>query len=85
MLDDKMLSHVVDETNKYAVQKESKDWIETTKDEIKALFGMLIFMGIHQLPSIDHYWSSDPILRVAVVMPVKRFKKLSKTYISTIA
>lgn len=77
--DDRMFNHIVQQTNLYAVQKDSKNWSPTSVDEIKAFFGMIIMMGIHVLPSIDHYWSSDPVLRVdfiANVMPVKRFKKI---------
>lgn len=36
-------------------------------------------MGIHQLPTLKCYWSSDPILRVdaiADVMPASRYKKI---------
>lgn len=77
--DDNMFNHIVEQTNLYAVQKQSKNWTPTSVEEMKAFFGMIIMMGIHVLPSIDHYWSSDPALRVdfiADVMPVKRFKKI---------
>lgn len=76
---DEMFNFIVDQTNLYAEQNQSKDWTPTSVDEIKAFVGMTIMMGIHVLPSIDHYWSSDPFLRVneiADVMPIKRFKKL---------
>ncbi len=74
-----MLDHIVEETNKYAIQQQSKNWEPTTKAEIEAFIGIIILMGIHKLPSTDHYWSSDPILRVEAIaetMTVKRFKKL---------
>lgn len=77
--DNDMFELIVEQTNLYAKQKESKNWTPTSTDEIKAFVGMLIVMGIHVLPSIDSYWSTDPILRVdfiADVMPVKRFKKI---------
>lgn len=42
---------------------------------------MTLFMGIHQIPDLDCYWSSDPALNVPVVsnvMPCKRYKKINK-------
>ena len=36
-------------------------------------------MGLHLVPTVDHYWSSDPLFRVQPVtdlMPIKRFNKL---------
>ena len=36
-------------------------------------------MGLHLFPTVDQYWSSDPLFRVqpvADIMPVTRFKKL---------
>lgn len=77
--DDQMFELIVEQTNLYAMQKQSKNWTSTSIEEIKAFIGIIILMGIHVLPSIDNYWSSDPALRVnciAEVMPVKRFKKI---------
>lgn len=71
---DDMLDHIVEESNKYAIQKNSRNWTPTTKHLLE-----LFLMGIHKLPSTDHYWSSDPALRVDIIaetMTVKRFKKL---------
>jgi hypothetical protein len=58
------------------------NWVDTTKEEIKAFFGLLIIMGIHLLPHLSNYWSSDPILgieAVSKVMTLKRYKKLVET------
>lgn len=47
--------------------------------EIKPFLGIIILMGLHPLPTIDVYWSSDPFFRVteiASVMTCKRFKKV---------
>ncbi|CAG4963420.1 unnamed protein product [Parnassius apollo] len=60
-------------------QNRQKDWDIVTLQELKAFFGILILMGIHVLPNISLYWSSDPTFRVAEianVMTVKRFKKI---------
>lgn len=79
LFDENIVAHIVHQTNLYAEQNESKKWIVTSNQEMKAFIGCLILMAIHRLPSIDHYWSTDPALRVEViakVMTVKRFKKI---------
>lgn len=46
---------------------------------MKAFIGCLIVMGIHQLPALKHYWSSDPFFHfesVASVMTASRYKKI---------
>ncbi|XP_037042056.1 piggyBac transposable element-derived protein 4-like [Bradysia coprophila] len=73
------MSGIVTETNRYAQQNNSKNWIDVTAEEMKAFIGCLIVMGIHQLPALKHYWSSDPFLHVesvASVMTASRFKKI---------
>lgn len=79
IFDHQILSHIVTETNRYAKQNNSKNWTDVTEIEMKAFLGCLIVMGIHQLPALKHYWSSDPFLRVdsvAKVMTANRFKKI---------
>lgn len=79
IFDRQILSHLIAETNRYAKQNNSKNWNDVTLDEMKAFIGCLIVMGIHQLPALKHYWSSDPFLRVesiASVMTANRFKKI---------
>jgi hypothetical protein len=46
---------------------------------MKAFIECLILMGIHQLPALSNFWSSDPLLKVdaiADVMTSKNSKKL---------
>lgn len=86
--DNEMFALLVEETNLYARQKRTiyaggdgrtKNWNDTTIEEMKAFVGCLIIMGIHDLPALSNFWSSDPILRVAAiadVMSSKRFRKL---------
>lgn len=91
---EEILQNIVDETNSYANQpKKNKrlgsntkdiilNWKEITSEELKAWIGMHILMGIHQLPELKNYWSTDPILNVqsvARVMTAKRFKKITET------
>lgn len=58
-------------------------WFETTEDELKAFIGINILMGIHRLPCLSDYWSSDPALRVAYVadrMSRNRFEKICQYF-----
>jgi len=74
----------MNETNLYAKQNHdgrspSNNRVDTTIQEMKAFIGCLILMGIHHLPALCNFWSSDPLLTVdaiADVMMSKRFKKL---------
>lgn len=76
---DEVMDHILEQTNLYASQKHSPNWEPVTRADIDAFLGIIILMGIHVLPSIDLYWSSDPFFRVdeiAQVMTCKRFKKI---------
>ena len=76
-----LIDLIVRETNNYSYEKdpELKHWTDTNFEEIEALIGMFIMMGIHKLPRIRNYWSNDAFLRVegvSNVMTVNRFEKL---------
>ena len=51
----KLLEVTVTETNRYTTQNGRN--FETTEDEMKALLGIIFFMGINTLPSLEDYWS----------------------------
>jgi Transposase IS4 len=56
-----------------------RPWQDMTIVELRAWLGMQIIMGIHVLPELKNYWSSDPVLGVEAVSSVmtgKRFKKI---------
>lgn len=77
--DESVFEWLVAKTNLYAAQNSIRYWSDTTVTELKAFVGILIAMGLHVVPSIDLYWSTDPLFRVrpiSQVMPVKRLKKL---------
>lgn len=77
--DEDVIDLIVTQTNIYAEQKRSRNWEPVDSAEVKAFIAMLILMGIHPLPAIDLYWSSDQFFRVdeiASVMTIKRFKKV---------
>jgi len=70
---------LVEQTNLYARQSRIRCWQDVTVIELKAFISILIAMGLHEVPSADRYWSSDPLFRVSPisdVMPVKRFKRI---------
>lgn len=78
-VDNDIIQLLVCQTNLYAKQMKLKHWHDTDESEIKSFVGMLIAMGLHDLPRTELYWSSDRLFRVtpiAHIMPVKRFKKI---------
>ena len=55
-------------------------WRKVTTDDIQALLGFPILMGIVQLPSLDDYWKKDPLLHytpIADRISRDRFRELS--------
>ncbi|BFZ24894.1 hypothetical protein BsWGS_27933 [Bradybaena similaris] len=76
---------IVEQTNEYARRKMEQEmdqtWVPTNVNEMKAYFGLLIIMGIHNLPRMEMYWSADERLGVPgvnKVMTFRRFKKLEQ-------
>ena len=83
IFDDSLFQHIVDQTNLYVSQMPSRSarygWYDTTVTEMKAFVGVLLLMGIHQLPSIADYWSTHKYLGVptiSAVFPANRFNHL---------
>jgi len=63
---DEMFEYVSEQTNFYAAQsriasKRTDKWTPTNKNEIKRLFGLIIWMGMVNLPSLRLYWTQDPL------------------------
>ena len=77
---------VVEEMNRYATQcrsqhisSHSRPWHDVTREELKAFFGMLVYMGIARLPQLELYWSTKHELirqHIAYVMPLVRFQQI---------
>lgn len=65
--DEELIELIVDETNKYArtksrpVKKYSRmqHWSDCTREDIKALLGVVINMGLNPRPDITDYYSQD--------------------------
>ena len=80
---------VAEETNKYAASSQrktgtvDKNWEDTNAEEIEAYIGILIYMGLVDLPEIEDYFPGDfyicPIVRQA--MTLKRLKNCNNIYI----
>lgn len=91
-LDSEILNLMVDQTNLYATQvlmsgqdisqySRSRAWEPTSVQEMKKFVGILGYMGLMNLPSIRHYWSTKKLYRVSVlseVMSRNRFELLLK-------
>lgn len=83
---DELFEEIAEQTNLYAAQKiEARytqrlaKWTETSKSEIKRLFGLVLWMGLVKLPALHHYWSNDPAYLQTfpkAVMPRNRFELL---------
>ena len=93
ILTEEILEIIRDQTNLYATQERDKrlggqvvrmtscNWKPTTVEEIKTFIAINILMGIHTLPDLRHYWSSDNLLGVPAVANLvtkTRFKKLTE-------
>ncbi|XP_059062765.1 piggyBac transposable element-derived protein 4-like [Achroia grisella] len=78
---DELMVIIVEQTNRYARQKNSTNWKPVTLQDIKAYLGVLILMGLNPLPDMELYWSSDPFYynkEIAQVFPIVRFKKITE-------
>ena len=53
---------LVQQTNIYASHHRSP-WSDVTREEMYAFFALNIGMGIIGLPSINDYWSMEPLLQ----------------------
>ncbi|XP_072143441.1 piggyBac transposable element-derived protein 4-like [Dermacentor andersoni] len=83
-----IITEICDMTNKYAwmhiLEKQSYSerdgsWKQVTPDEMKKFIGLLIYMGIVQVPRLHCYWNTRKLfsgLLPPSVMPRNRFKAL---------
>ena len=84
--DDDLFQLLVDQTNLYASQsipRERYNWYDTCTNELKLFLGIIVAMGIHVLPQLQDYWSSDILLGVPGIvsgMPIDRFKVLLRCF-----
>ena len=70
-----LVDHIVYETNLYAKQLDVNTSFNTNRQEIMNLVGMILYMGVVNLPAIRDYWNTfTRISQVADVMSSTRFK-----------
>ena len=93
--DDFIIGHMVEQTNKYASDyisnppKELKEysrvhqWLPTNKSEMKTFLGLTMLMGIIRKPTVELYWSKDPLYHTPIfsqVMNRNRYQLLLKFF-----
>jgi hypothetical protein len=75
---------IVQQTNIYGKQKfleqeSASNWQNVDERIIRSFLGILIIMGLHQLPRITDYWSRNKIFHtevIANVMPRTEFQRI---------
>ncbi|CAF1440967.1 unnamed protein product [Adineta ricciae] len=90
---DEIVSLMVHETNRYAEQhlqtkelskrSQTLQWKSTTNEEMLQFLGVVIQMGLVQIPKVDYYWSKSKLYGSAVIqntMSRDRFELLLKFY-----
>ena len=55
---------IADETDRYAYERGTANWRNTSRAEIWTFLRITILMGIKRLPSIKLYWSGDALVSV---------------------
>ena len=87
---DEAIHLVVEETNRYAAQCRAQctsptpcAWHNITRDELKAFFGLLFYMGIARLPQLELYWSTKHDLirqNISDIMLLVRFQQILRFF-----
>lgn len=87
--DQEVLDLIVSETNRSARRhlcavgtnssSRLKSWRDTDSEEIRKIFGLLLYMGLVMYPTIEDYWRTDRLYRnelVTTTMSRNRFQLL---------
>ena len=59
-----LVAMIVEQSNLYARQvlgDAADTWEDITENDIWAMFGFCILMGINKLPALHQYWSHNPV------------------------
>ena len=77
MLPMEMLEDIVYQTNLYARQKDVNTNFSINIQDLMSFIGIILYMGIVQMPSLDDYWATSTcISQITVHMTAKRFKQI---------
>lgn len=77
--DDEVLDMIIEETNRYAQQKNSNFVLDNIM--LQRFLGILVLSGYHTVPAARDYWSNHPTLGVPAVklcMPRNKFLDIKK-------
>ena len=81
LFDHDLLQHIVTQTNLYATTREGHraEWEDLTVPELQSFLGTVLLMGVHVLPTIESYWSTNIFLgasNVVLSFPRDRFTQI---------
>ncbi|CAH1975477.1 unnamed protein product [Acanthoscelides obtectus] len=93
-VDDEIINEMVNQTNLYATQVlfEAEDvsresrlhrWVPTDKGEMLKFIGIVAYMGMVRMPSLEKYWSTDELFQISIipkVMSRNRFQLLLRMW-----
>ena len=75
--DKSLLENIVDESNKYAIQKNLNFSEVVTLLDLRKYIGILIYTSVYHYPSIRSYWSNKVRFHpIAETLTVNRFEKI---------
>lgn len=75
-LNDEIITHIVQQTNIYAAQKNIATTFTTNNLEMRQFIGILIFMSVFNYPSIRSYWSNYAFQSIQDTMSRNRFDQI---------
>ena len=75
MFSDDLLDEIVYQTNLYARQQNVNTTFKLEKHELMVFIGIVLYMGVNTLPSIEDYWGTyTRVAQVVDSMSSKRFR-----------
>lgn len=76
-MDNFILDLIVEESNKYAVQRNPAALLKLTRNELEQFIGILYTISLVKMPSCRLYWSKEFYFeKLASTMTVNRFEKI---------
>lgn len=67
---------IVVETNRYALSRGRRGWVNVSRDEMWTFLGIILVIGFHKVPRLENYWSRDSLLGIPEIqrhMSLARF------------